>query len=359
MINRVITDMRQLTVAWFNAVLAKSGALRTGNVHNFDAHLVDSTNARFAAIRLSYEPGSTGTLPTALLLKMCSGSSGIFGPSEVHYYARDYVQLPNAPIPKCYDAQYSANPRKYHILMEDLSATHRNNWNIMPTLGHGYAVADALAAMHAHWWGADRLHTIGSPIPGPVEIERYIAHIQRGLLPMLDHLGNAIDSTWRRALIDVFEHHPTKMLERTKEQTGFTLVHGDVNPGNILSPIDGHGKTYLIDRQPFEWSLTTWLGVSDVAYMMVHWWDTDLRRQWELPILRQYHQSLMQYGVAGYTWEQLVRDYKLTAVQSIYVATEWSVLEEDRTTMQWVWLPQLHKAMAAFFDLDCETLWVE
>jgi Ser/Thr protein kinase RdoA (MazF antagonist) len=147
------------------------------------------------------------------------------------------------------------------------------------------------------------------------------------------------------------------MIARTRDSTGFTLVHGDVNPGNILAPRDGPGPIYLVDRQPFDWSLTTWLGVSDLAYMIVHWWDTELRRRWELPILRHYHEQLERRGIAEYTWDQLMRDYKLAAVQSVYVAVEWCVLEEDRTKMRWVWEPKFQKAMAAFFDLRCAELW--
>jgi len=147
------------------------------------------------------------------------------------------------------------------------------------------------------------------------------------------------------------------MRERGHDAAGFTLVHGDVNPGNILAPRVGRGRVYLVDRQPFDWSLTTWLGVSDLAYMMVHWWDSALRRQWEIPILRRYHDALVGRGVADYPWEQLLRDYRLCAVQSVYVAVEWLVLEGDRTRMRWIWEPQLHKAMAAYLDLRCAELW--
>ncbi len=89
------------------------------------------------------------------------------------------------------------------------------------------------------------------------------------------------------------------MRERTRDGAGFTLVHGDVNPGNVLTPISGAGPVYLIDRQPFDWSLTTWLGASDIAYMIVHRWDTELRRELELPVLRHYHAALERRGVVG------------------------------------------------------------
>ena len=174
---------------------------------------------------------------------------------------------------------------------------------------------------------------------------------------MLESAAGEIDESWRDTLEEIFEMHPPRMLERTKRREGFTLVHGDVNPGNILSPIQGHRPVYLIDRQPFDWSLTTWLGVSDVAYMMVHWWETERRRKLEIPVLKAYHTSLLRSGVTGYGWGELLGDYRLCAIQSLYVATEWCVAEEDRAKMKWVWLPQLKKAMAAYFDLRCDTLW--
>jgi Ecdysteroid kinase-like family len=357
MTDHVFTDIHQLTANWFTTILMSKGALLTGGVSDFEAQHSESTNAHLVKIHLRYQAGSTGTLPPALLLKICADGTDLFGPSEVNYYTRDYISLHHAPIPRCYDAHYSMEQRRYHILMDDHSATHRNNWNTLPTHAYGSAVAGAVAALHAHWWGEQRLGSGGMSIPGSIEIERYLLHIQPGLLPMLESATGEIDPSWASVLLDIFDRHPAKMVARTKQRNGFTLVHGDLNPGNILSPLAGDSPTYLIDRQPFEWSLTTWLGVSDISYMMVHCWKTDLRRKWEFPVLRQYHESLMANGVTGYSWEQLVRDYQLCAIQSIYVATAWCVVEADRISMKWVWLPQLKRSMAAFFDLHCDELW--
>jgi hypothetical protein len=57
----------------------------------------------------------------------------------------------------------------------------------------------------------------------------------------------------------------------------------------------------IIDRQPFDWSLTTWLGAYDLAYAMVLDWPTELRRRWEMPVLQRYHAHLLERGVRGYT----------------------------------------------------------
>jgi hypothetical protein len=354
--NQVISDISQLTNEWLTAVLMRSGALRIGSVYDFAAQLEDSTNARFATIRLSYSGDATGLRPTQLLLKMCAGSDESFGPSEVDYYTRDYGHLAGAPIPRCYDAQYSAQPRHYHILMEDLSATHHHNWNTTPDLAYGCAVAGALARMHAHWWGEQRLQLVGAAIPGAEVINRYTGHIQPGLAPILAAVQDEIDPAWPAALRNIFQRYPARLLERAKDPAGFTLVHGDVNPGNILSPHQEPGVTYLIDRQPFDWSLTTWLAASDLAYFLVLWWDTELRRQWEIPVLWHYHACLRQYGVQDYSWEQLIQDYKLTAIQGLYSAVEWGV-SDNYIPHKWIWWPKLCRGMAAFYDLDCAALW--
>jgi hypothetical protein len=353
----VIADAQQITAEWLTAALARGGALRAGRVRDVGADAEKSVWSQIIRLRPRYNDEAGGELPTALLLKICAGDDAVFSRSEVDYYIRDYVDLADAPIPRCYDARFSAEPRAYHILMDDLSATHTNTWERPPTLEHGCAVAEALAALHAHWWGAERLRALGSGMPDMNTIARYIKHIHAGLAPLIDTLGDTLDPAWRLALLDIFANHPARMVERTRDSAGFTLVHGDVNPGNILAPHDAPGPVYLVDRQPFAWSLATWLGVSDLAYMIVHRWDAELRRRCELPILRHYHEQLAQRGITNYSWEQLVHDYRLAVVQSVYVAVEWCVLEEDRSRMRWLWEAQLQKAMTAFFDLRCADLW--
>ena len=97
-------------------------------------------------------------------------------------------------------------------------------------------------------------------------------------------------------------------------------MHGDVGEQNILVPRQGDRPLYLIDRQPFNWSLTTWLGAYDLAYAMVIDWEVETRRRWELPVLRRYHERLLACGVQGYPWERLWDDYRLCVPMGVYVA---------------------------------------
>jgi thiamine kinase-like enzyme len=154
----------------------------------------------------------------------------------------------------------------------------------------------------------------------------------------------------------LYAKHPHKMIERTHDPDGFTLIHGDVGHNNILVPRNGDRPLYIIDRQPFDWSLTTWLGVYDLAYAIVLDWETETRRQLEMPVLRHYHRCLLQRGVANYTWEQLSDDYRLCAAMGIYIATEYC-RGEGGARMVDVWLPMLQRSLTACDDLGSRALW--
>ena len=358
-ISSPVTSLSDVSTEWLTRVLLASGALLDGAVADFTCQSDERRLSTIAHLALTYAPGSRGACPRRLFLKICATDleDESFGPSEVHYYTRDYVGVPGVPLLTCYDAVFSAEQASYHLLLDDVSATHGESHGRVPTLAYGLALAEGLARMHAHWWGAERLQAGGEPLPGAAHIQNYVQKARDGLAPMLESVRGQIDESWVAALHDLFANHPSKMVARTGDGNGFTLVHGDANPGNILASFEGDTPVYLVDRQPFDWSLTTWLGVSDLAYMMVHWWDTDVRRRIEMPILRRYHETLLENAVRDYGWEQLILDYRLCVVQSAYVATEWCRNEEDCVEMKWAWFPMLEKAMVAYFDHDCAGLW--
>lgn len=323
--DEVITSLDQVTPEWLTGVLTRSGALDTGTVTAFNVDTRQRKLSANAKLKVSYAEGSQGDMPQRLFLKMVDTDMDdeFFGPSEVNYYARDYVDLEETPIIRSYDAVFSEEKQRYHVLMDDLSQTHVDNLNKTPTLEHGLALAEGLATMHAHWWGAERLRGGGEPIPSAKVIERFVAIAKPGVRQILDYCTDQLKTHWPQAMLDLFEQHPQAMVRRTQDGNGFTLIHGDTNPGNILVPVEGYRPIFIIDRQPYDWSLTTWLGVYDLSYLMVHWWKVETRRNLETQTLRHYHKHLGLNGVQDYSWEQLFNDYRLSAVMSIYVATEW------------------------------------
>lgn len=345
----ILKDASQVTLDYLRRTLAQQG-----EVAAFTVEQTQATHALVARVHITYTT-KNGTAPEAMFLK-CVPAGDSFGSSEVNYYRRDYLGLSDIPIPMCYDAAYDSATGAYHLLLQNLSDTHHNNHGTAPTLGYGLTLAEALARLHAPYFSAGALAHIGEYQPDEPKMQRYVDVMTLGIEPMLAAVSADITPQQHQLVRDVAHYHPRLLLDRVNDPTGLTLVHGDANPGNILSPKSGTMPIYLIDRQPFDWSLTVWLGVSDLAYAMVHWWDTPLRREFEIPVLRRYHHALNALGITN-AWDDLWRDYRLCALQSLYVAANWCVDPAQAKSMRWVWWPQLQKTLAALEDLQCADLW--
>lgn len=356
--DNVITALEQVTPAWLTGALSRSGALTRGAVVSFAVGGGKgnwSTNAR---LEVTYSADAQGTRPARLFLKMVDAydEEEPFDDSEVTFYTRDYVDVPDAPLLRCYDAAWSPELMRYHILLDDVSATHVEARGQEPTLEYGLALAEALATLHARWWGAAGLAAASAPIHDVDHIRRFVAIAQPGVEHILARLDESLQPHWPALLHELFDRHPQAMIRRTSDPNGFTLIHGDTGLGNILVPHGGHRPLYLIDRQPFNWSLTTWLGAYDLAYALVLDWPSELRRQCEIPILERYHARLVANGVRGYSWQQLWDDYRLCAAMGAYVAVEYC---RGGVNMRWFdeWLTMLQRALTACDDLDCHALW--
>ena len=191
----VMTDMSQVNLDWLRS------ALGTDEVSGYEVDAFQSTNSRSARILVRYTGPASTEGPVKLFLKMCNGA-GFDGLSEVHYYTRDYVGLADAPIPTCYDAAFDPQTGAYHILMEDLSDTHRHN--ARPTLAYGMGLAQAFGALHAHWWGDERLRRLDRQLPDPAALQRYLDHVLPGLPYLLDELPGDLRREWEPALVNAF-----------------------------------------------------------------------------------------------------------------------------------------------------------
>ncbi|MEO8607858.1 MAG: hypothetical protein ABI690_08260 [Chloroflexota bacterium] len=359
MSDEVITSFDQVTSEWLTHVLAQSGALENGSVESFAVQDTDqrllSTNAKLI---LRYTENAQGAMPKNLFLKTVNVDQGdeFFGPSEVNYYVRDYVGVDGVPLPRTYDAAYSKVLGRYHILMDDLSTTHVMACAKTPTLEYGLALAEGLAAMHAHWWGQERLAAGGEPIHSPEVIRRFVDIAQPGAGHILDNCADELQAHWPDLIWELYEKHPAAMINRMADGNGFTLIHGDPNCTNILVPKDAEFPIYILDRQPFDWSLTTWLGVYDLVYSMVLDSDVETRRVLEKPVLEHYHDHLIKRGVQDYSWEQLWDDYRLSIPIGVYVGTEWCRGHYNADGYS-RWMAILERSLTAIDDLKCDDLW--
>ncbi len=357
-LDQVLESQDQITPEWLTQALRKSGVLTHGTVQMVEIDARERELSTTYRLRIAYPFDAQGFMPARLFLKTVNADQEeeFFGPSEVDYYRRDYVGLACAPLLRCYDGAFSAEQRRYHLLLDDVSSSHVEARTKAPTLAYGLVLAESLACLHTHRWGSERIAETGDRLPDAARINRFVEVARPGAGYIIEAMSDQLEPHWPAAINELLARHPQAMIDRTRDPQGFTLIHGDANRTNILVPREGERPLYIIDRQPFDWSLTVWLGVYDLAYAVVLDWDTAARRRHEVQLLRHYYEQLGARGVEGYSWERLYDDYRLSMAICVYVAIEWC---RGGINHEWthVWLPKLQRSLTACDDLNCRELW--
>lgn len=338
---------------WVEGALKAEAALPSFRLTRLDAQ-----NSHTG--RLIFAGPTPGPFPVkSLILKLCPEGHGFLGASEPTYYTRDYSDLSDAPLVKCHRAIWSGAPLSqslgngYALFLEDLTETHTDNKLIAPDAAHAALLGQALGRLHAHRWGHDADSEGAHDLKA--DLQRYLAHVSRGLGPICDAMGDDLDPAARARLEQTFTEDADIMLSRAQRGGGVTLVHGDPNPTNVLTRKGGaqNGRPlYLIDRQPFEWTLRVWLGASDLVYAAVLFWPEDLRRALQTTLLTTYHKTLLEGGVRSYSRDDLQEDWRASACIAAFTAIEWGSDPGTLGPMRWLWERQLRRALALLEDCD-------
>ncbi len=351
----VLHTFDELTADWLTDTLREKGLLAQGQVTRIETARTTHQASLNYFLNVEYSADASPTAPRTLFLKLSRPERLPLTASEVEYYTKIVAQTPLKITPLCYSAEFDSQQGAYHILLEDVSATHTGlSLSYPPTPAHALQMAKTLARLHAHWWEKPTLNTV-SDLPSEAVINRYVNFCLAGLSPLFDFLGDRLTHQQRNLIETLVNQLPRWMIARTQQNPNhLTLIHGDCHNANWLLPKTG-GEPFLIDRQPFDWSLTCWLGASDLSYMMVHWWYPSYRQRVEESVLQTYHRELVEQGVSNYEWSQLWDDYRLCAIQSLYVPLAWCT-SGSIDDSSWIWYPKVMYTLVAIQHLQSQDL---
>jgi hypothetical protein len=339
----VISNIDQIEPAWLTHVLRERGALAHGQVVAVRKQAIRANTATAALLEIDYSDAAAPLAPRRLFVKL-SGRR-----IEVEFYNRVAPAMPESPAPRCYDAVFSAETGRTHLLFEDLSATHTTpKDDLPPQLPDTERLVDALAAFHAHWWQHPHLQgdiaEIAEDVPG------YVVGVARdGFAGFADVLGDRLSAKRRRLYERILAAWPPPdYAARLAAGQAVTLVHGDTHNWNFLAPHDPAADRVRI----IDWAV--WhigVGPFDLAYMIALFWFPERRACMEQDLLRRYHARLLDQGVTGYDWEQCWLDYRTAILYHLLWPIFW-----HRYLPASIWWYALEKGMLAFEDLGCEEL---
>jgi hypothetical protein len=357
-VSAVLTSIDQVTPEWLTRVLRERGVLDRGMVvavHPSDPRSVSGGGPGFRPsnrLQASYSADAPPSAPSRLYVKMYDGAFWkSAGQREVAFYASIAAAMPDPPAITCYDAAYDAETGAYHLLMDDVSETHRVVEREAPARKpDAERMVDALARFQAYWWGHGWL----------AEVESVDAWFIRGeeavdFPGFADYMGDRLSAERRRTYERVLASLPGLLARRLAAKDPLTLVHDDAHTWNFVLPLDEDGgRVYLVDWQ--QWGVSA--GPHDVAYLITLFWYRERRARMEQDLVRRYHGRLLAHGVTGYDWDACWRDYRLFAVRNLMVplwAWTWARSQGRKDWGFHRWM-QFEKSMQAFWDLGCAEL---
>ena len=316
---------------WLTQVLGEQ-------VTSVEVRASDAFNSATVFAQVTYQDAGSG-LPTRLVVKRPSEAdwSRAAAVAEAGFY-RYVGTLPDHPpvLPRCLAAADE------YLVLADLSPTHSAPvtraasiaLDGVPTMDALESAVDALAALHAYWWGRD---------PGPFEVATWWGDERR-----FEAYAGRRRRSWERiaaevppparAVYDLVFAGLDRFGERLRDHDGpLTLVHGDAYLSNFLVPTSGLGV--LLDWQ----SPSVDIGALDLANMCATFWTREQRRGYEELVLRRYHTGLNR---TDYPYGQLLSDYRIAVADWLLVPVQDAADGSRRD----YWWPKMSCLLDAFAD---------
>jgi len=303
--------------------------------------------SQIVRLRLAYE-GATDGAPANLILKTCHPDRletfAIAGQREVEFYRRIAPRMPQGSVPRCFEAQYDETTKRWHLLLEDLSATHMlaTEAPMPPDTPQCEAIVAALARLHAAWWNDSWLVKRIGATPDTEFFGRSAEPFAR----FRERLGDRLSQERCDFYLRLLDQAPR--LSARFKRDHITIIHGDSHAWNFLLPRSGVGGACVFDWDSWRGGI----GSHDLAYMIAMHWYPERRARLESHLLDKYHAALLTNGVEGYSRDALRDDYRLSTLFLSLTPVNHAWIDIP----QGIWLNHFERIMMAVDDLGCREL---
>lgn len=305
-----------------------------------------------ARLSLSFASDNMGAVPPELFLKIVlhDAVDPAVGAAtaEVDFYKRVAPSMPTPPTLRCFDAATDDQRGRSHLLFNDLYETHSQpKENTASNVHDSLAAIEALARCHARWWNDSRVGMEIGKLMSAADLAAFIANLERTVQGFLDAFAKIITSGQRSAYRSMLDKADF-IWGRLTNRAGLTITHGDCHWWNFLFPYEPAGDVYLIDWHL--WHLD--LGARDLAFLLALGGFAEPRPQLEDQLLGRYHEVLVKSGVANYSFNELVEDYRWSAIRNLNIPVIFWSQGKHVSTVQ----TTLRRAFESFERLGCRQL---
>jgi hypothetical protein len=195
------------------AALRKSGVLGDGCVREAAVESSrDTLISHIIRLRLTYD-GAAANAPRSVILKIAQASRvdkfWFVGHYEVAFYRDIAPAMPAGVVPRCFEAGLNDETKAWHLLLEDLTDTHRiaTAWPLPPAADECKSIVRALAGAHAAWWDDPRLgNSVGAWLD--VDSGKRDRQFTEQMKAFLDHAGGVLPDERRDVLRRLLDAAP-------------------------------------------------------------------------------------------------------------------------------------------------------
>ncbi len=349
----------QITVEWLSHVLRGAGVLGDAVIEQATVEAIGDlggVNGETCRVRLGYAPGRRPPrlAPRTLVAKFPADRAGARGVAAFQrWYEREvafYESLaPTAMIrtPRCYAASIDPSG-DYVLLLDDLWPRTQGDQIAGCTLDDARAALEAVAGLHARWWGA--------PPPVSDAMPETTVGLDRA-----ERVGGALARFWERTrdlvpmpgsvalrIPELVEGYVPLLREMASGPV--TLAHGDYRLDNLFFDPHAPRRDYVT---AIDWQFVCRCrGMLDVGYFIGLDLDPALRRAHERELIEGYLAALHARGVGDYGKAAAWDDYRRALLLGFAVFLIGTAGEQPNARMARVHEVGLARLAAAIEDTD-------
>ena len=314
-------NLDEITPRWLTGVLEDAGAGGGAQVTGYTAEAVtDGTGFmnQLFRLRLDYDAERPGA-PRAIMAKLPSTDPLIrtvfdsLKPNlrEARFY-QEIAHESRLRTPRTYFC--GTDPAAGHtlLLLEDLSAARQGDSVAGCSMAEAALAVSRMAAFHASWWNSPRLDTLDWMPLRDAEADAYQEIYAGAWQSFQENAGGGMPDGFRSLGNALLPRIPKIKAMLAKPPR--TIVHGDLRLDNCFFPATGDAAPPVV----FDWEFCVrGRGVNDVATFISDTFAPHERRNVETGLLRTYHAALADNGVSGYSFEECLRDYRLSMLEVV------------------------------------------
>ncbi len=306
----------ELTAEWLTSALRSSGTLTSAEVVSVDSEPIAEgvgLMGQLACVKLHYDRPEVAA-PRSLIAKFPAeaeenrdlGNHFRLYEREIRFYNEiaDEIDL---RTPRCYHSAMDVEAGRYVLLLEDLAPARVGDQIAGCSRLEAELVISKLAEFHATWWDSQRLEDLDwMPYANDPMLKSAQETYQEAWEPFVERFGDKVP----RSVLEIGERLGTRVNAIQEQQTAppRTICHGDYRLDNLFFASSEGGDPLAV----IDWQISfRGRGVSDVAYFLSQSLSPHERNASEMDILRAYHQTLAENGVAEYDFDDCLWDYRL------------------------------------------------